>query len=864
MVRPISSTSHRVDLNSEPPFHLGLARIDPQAHEYTIGDSSTRMQPQTLKVLVALHDKAGQVVTRDELVDRCWDGRIVGDDVINRCISLLRPVAAQGGFSIETIPRSGYRLIEFDVVSRGQHASKPYQLSGWGDLRISFHGSDCTPRSRKARALVAYLASHPDKEFRRERIAELLWSDRGEEQARASLRQVLLELKPLTETEPPVLRADRNQLSFNDAAFGTRPAELSALAEEAPVETFYRELPGCVERYFADLDTVSETFDDWLASERSLRIDELSNLVQGAAARARDEGDTVRMRAFENWLRSFDSAWDGRLPDAASMVANAPQPALESPEQTLRFGGVPIYSLVAAAILLVGIAAWFLLMGRPASARPSIAVLPFESIPASSNTYLADGISEEIMTRLAENPNERVVGRTSAWSFRGQALDAQDIGSKLGVDYLVEGSLQSDNSQVRVDVSLLLVRDGTRLWTERFVGGRNDVFAIQDRIGQAISSRIGTGGRSLISSPVSGAAHMLVLTSRGLLLGREPAKFDAAVTLLRQATAIDPHYAEAWAMLARALLYRARDFPDSAADPSIDPDVLPDVRRALALKPDLAEGHLVLGMIPSPPQQRRAELAKAIKLDPSDPESWYALSRLDRFDGNYDREYDDLKHADLLDPLWHRSAVGAADSAWDFGHFNASDAYSIKAQRGLGPASLEGRLQEADRARRRGDYAAAAAAAQRAGQAAPKSSTFFRDLVLAVAFRSAGDYDRAQPLWRMYKVDKLMWRMWHGEPPAPSEFAAILRDPVKGAGQEERTSFILATLIGAGRNEDVTRLFAMRPVCRTPRCCARQHYTLWRCARPAIPSSRNSCSSWRMTQFARLPSRAACRTGTTP
>jgi DNA-binding winged helix-turn-helix (wHTH) protein/TolB-like protein len=113
MDRAISLEARRVDLSIELPFLLGRARVDPPAHEVTVDRRSTRMQPQTVKVLVALHDKSGSVVTRDELVDRCWDGRIVGDDVINRCILLLRRFAEDcGGFRIDTVPRAGYRLVE--------------------------------------------------------------------------------------------------------------------------------------------------------------------------------------------------------------------------------------------------------------------------------------------------------------------------------------------------------------------------------------------------------------------------------------------------------------------------------------------------------------------------------------------------------------------------------------------------------------------------------------------------------------------------------------------------------------------------------------------------------------------------------
>jgi DNA-binding winged helix-turn-helix (wHTH) protein/TolB-like protein len=92
-------------------------RVDPRSHEVAWTDESRRLQPLTMKVLVALHDRIGEVVTRDELVERCWDGRFVGEDVVNRCISLLRRVAAEsGGFEIRTVPRAGYRLTEAPVA----------------------------------------------------------------------------------------------------------------------------------------------------------------------------------------------------------------------------------------------------------------------------------------------------------------------------------------------------------------------------------------------------------------------------------------------------------------------------------------------------------------------------------------------------------------------------------------------------------------------------------------------------------------------------------------------------------------------------------------------------------------------------
>lgn len=101
------------------PFTVGSARVDPVSRDATWPGGKERLQPQTLKVLMVLVSRKGDVVTRDELVQLCWDGRIVSDDVINRAILLLRHLAEHaGGFEIETVPRAGYRLCESATKTR--------------------------------------------------------------------------------------------------------------------------------------------------------------------------------------------------------------------------------------------------------------------------------------------------------------------------------------------------------------------------------------------------------------------------------------------------------------------------------------------------------------------------------------------------------------------------------------------------------------------------------------------------------------------------------------------------------------------------------------------------------------------------
>src|SRR4051812_20611198 len=105
--------SPTIDLTAERPFEIGGAIIEPLSRDASFAGGTERLQPQNLKVLIALVRRRGEVVTREQLVDLCWGGRFIGDDVINRAISTLRQFAERaGGFSIDTVPRAGYRLVE--------------------------------------------------------------------------------------------------------------------------------------------------------------------------------------------------------------------------------------------------------------------------------------------------------------------------------------------------------------------------------------------------------------------------------------------------------------------------------------------------------------------------------------------------------------------------------------------------------------------------------------------------------------------------------------------------------------------------------------------------------------------------------
>jgi len=158
-----------------------------------------------------------------------------------------------------------------------------------------------------------------------------------------------------------------------------------------------------------------------------------------------------------------------------------------------------------AALLVVGLAAtgWLVrkdVLDPPSvtrdtasalSARPSLAVLPFADLSqAGDQEYLADGLAEEILNQLAQSPALRVVGRTSSFSFKGAAEDLRAIGSKLGVAYLLEGSVRREGDDLRVTAQLVRADDGSHLWSKTYARQLRDVFAVQEEIARDVAQAL--------------------------------------------------------------------------------------------------------------------------------------------------------------------------------------------------------------------------------------------------------------------------------------------------------------------------------------------------------------------------------------
>ena len=188
----------------------------------------------------------------------------------------------------------------------------------------------------------------------------------------------------------------------------------------------------------------------------------------------------------------------------------------------------------------------------PAREDRSIAVLPFTNLSADKeNDYFSDGLAEEILNALSRIEDLRVAARTSSFSFKGKAVEISEIGAKLNVAKVLEGSVRRAANRVRVTVQLVDVRNGFHLWSERYDRQMQDLFEVQDEIARAVTERLKvrlSGG--VERSTENPQAYELYLKGRHYWHQRSPATVRLAIQCFEDAIKLDSRYALAYAGLA--------------------------------------------------------------------------------------------------------------------------------------------------------------------------------------------------------------------------------------------------------------------------------------------------------------------------
>ncbi|HEY6210518.1 MAG TPA: hypothetical protein VIW28_15760, partial [Gemmatimonadales bacterium] len=333
-----------------------------------------------------------------------------------------------------------------------------------------------------------------------------------------------------------------------------------------------------------------------------------------------------------------------RFPSAAAF-SDALTHAGAPPSLARRAARPAVFVAAGVAALVAG---YVLLTRRPGSTGEparSIAVLPFVNIGADPNNEpFSDGMSEELITALANVDGLRVTARTSAFSFKGKQVDVREIGNKLNVSYVLEGSVRRAGSQLRVSAQLINAATGYHLWSDEYDRDARDVFAVQDEIARAIVGALrvklsGAATTALVKPPTENPeAHDLYLKGRYFFAKRDSTSLRKAQDFFGQAIQKDSSYALAWSGLSDA--YSHIGVFGYVPPRVVYANAKAAALRALELDSALAQAHTSLGFIalfydwdwPTAGRQ----LDRALALDPRYPDAhlfhgWYfvATNRMD-------------------------------------------------------------------------------------------------------------------------------------------------------------------------------------------------------------------------------------------
>ncbi len=295
----------------------------------------------------------------------------------------------------------------------------------------------------------------------------------------------------------------------------------------------------------------------------------------------------------------------------------------------------------------------------PSAKVRSVAVLPFVDMsPERDQDYFCDGVAEEITNALGHLEGVRVAARTSAFQFKDQSEDIREVGRRLGVASVLEGSVRKAGDQLRVNAQLIEVTTGYQLWSERFDRTLDDVFAIQDEIAECTARCLrgvltdSDRERLQRDRPAQIDAYEYYLRGRKNLHQHRVGSFDRAHELFVKATELDPGYAPAYTGIADSLSWKGMWY---GTDPELVSEALAAADRALELAPKLPEAHVSRGMIFSligRNDEAEEEFRLAVALNPGHWEAHHLWARTCFSEGRNDdaiRHFADARRANPLD-----------------------------------------------------------------------------------------------------------------------------------------------------------------------------------------------------------------------
>ena len=417
--------------------------------------------------------------------------------------------------------------------------------------------------------------------------------------------------------------------------------------------------------------------------------------------------------------------------------------------------------LFAAAVLLIVLALGWYFYGQPSfrkgdvttpamADRNSIAVLPFANMSGKTEEdYFSDGMTEELLNVLAKVPQLKVVARTSVFQFKDKGGDIREIGRKLGVTNIVEGSVRRDGPEVRITAQLVRVADGFHIWSETYDRKLEKVFALQDEIAQRIGAalKLSLGVSAPITAPaatrapIDPEAYDEYLKGRALL--RQRSDLPSAIAHFKKAVANAPEFAAAWSSL--SLTYEVSFWYTPHMTAAFQTEMLAGEKaaaeRAAALEPDAASTQHALGNLARAQfhyADAERHYLRAMQIDPSYPDGREDYAELLYEVGRMEESLRASHQLVELDPYFSVGWARMWDAARALDHRNAVEE-SVQRIRAITPGLFAGKFGLLDYALQYGRADEARAALAEIATRWPKDAAFAQTLLPWALHESAVD-----------------------------------------------------------------------------------------------------------------------------
>ena len=526
-------------------------------------------------------------------------------------------------------------------------------------------GRSALPRGRKTRAIIGVLALSAPRPVLRDQLAGLLWSQRGQEQARASLRQAVHELQRcLQPIGRDLLRTERTHLRLEAAGLWV---DVQALAGATPAEA------GALDLFdgplMEDLTGLDPAFDRWLAEERRVVARRAVALAEAVLAAQGEPAAIVaaaeRLLAIE---RSHEGAWRALM--QAYLRRGESVAAIEAYDRckvvVAETTGMPPSAETEAVLATIRERAPSR-AARPSAARRleeqgiRLGVMPFRSLDPARTEELSIGLAEEITTALSRFRWISLISSLSLSTLAGEPLDGNPRWQRLDLDSLLDGTVQRGGGRVRVMVRLLDLRAaGEVIWARRFDRAAGDILTLQDEIAAETAAQVDPelllreGRRASSQPPRDAKAYDLLLRAIPAVYRLEEAEFRAAGETLAAAAALDPDYASVqawWAYWHLCLLGQGWANEPGAAMARAGQLA----ERAVALDPSDARALTIAGHVRAFLHRQVEEAIqlheRALSLNPNLPLAWVFSGMAQAYAGHHEEAIRRVHKAQRLSPF---------------------------------------------------------------------------------------------------------------------------------------------------------------------------------------------------------------------